>query len=168
MGKFAWGVNAKHCWALSTNFENKKCVDITQQCFAFTPLVNFPANNLNFHWRWRRWNQIQTIFWNLFYFIKVQIRPKYSQYLVNAKHKVWRDRWPLQQQCRSWNWVPKQKNILPFLDENSEKITRRRFRQYICRWCVAVRTPLKLRNSMWSVHNNLQSSCTFRGKYSGK
>ena len=30
-------------------FENKKFVDITQQCFALLPLVNFPANNLNFH-----------------------------------------------------------------------------------------------------------------------
>ena len=29
--------------------ENKKFVDITQQCFAFTPQVNFPANDLNFH-----------------------------------------------------------------------------------------------------------------------
>ena len=31
--KFAWGVKAKHCWVLSTNFWNKKFVDITQQCF---------------------------------------------------------------------------------------------------------------------------------------
>ena len=30
-------------------FENKKYVDITQQCFALLPQVNFPANNLNFH-----------------------------------------------------------------------------------------------------------------------
>ena len=30
-------------------FENKKFVDITQQCFALLPQVNFPANNLNFH-----------------------------------------------------------------------------------------------------------------------
>jgi hypothetical protein len=28
-------------------FENKKFVDNAQQCFAFTPQVNFPANNLN-------------------------------------------------------------------------------------------------------------------------
>ena len=27
-------------------FENKKFVDITQQCFALLPLVTFPANNL--------------------------------------------------------------------------------------------------------------------------
>ena len=31
-------------------------------------LVNFPTNNLNFHWKWRWWDQIQAIFWNLFYF----------------------------------------------------------------------------------------------------
>ena len=30
-------------------FENKKLVDITQQCFALLPQVNFPPNNLNFH-----------------------------------------------------------------------------------------------------------------------
>ena len=29
-------------------FENKKFVDITQQCFSLLPQVNFPANNLNF------------------------------------------------------------------------------------------------------------------------
>ena len=48
--------------------ENKKSVDITQQCFALLPQVNFPANNLNFHWRRRWWDQIQNIFLNLFYF----------------------------------------------------------------------------------------------------
>ena len=30
-------------------FENKMFVDITQQCFALLPQVNFPTNNLNFH-----------------------------------------------------------------------------------------------------------------------
>ena len=30
-------------------FENKKFVDITQQCFASLPQVKFPAINLNFH-----------------------------------------------------------------------------------------------------------------------
>ena len=30
-------------------FENKKFVDITRQCFALLPQVDFPANNLNFH-----------------------------------------------------------------------------------------------------------------------
>ena len=29
-------------------FENKKFVDITQQCFALLPPVTFPANNLKF------------------------------------------------------------------------------------------------------------------------
>ena len=32
------------------------------------PQVNFPANNLNFHWRQRWWDRIQAIFLNLFYF----------------------------------------------------------------------------------------------------
>ena len=74
-GKFAWVGKAKHCWVLSTNywkhqqiFENKKFVDISQQCFALLPQVTFPAHNLNFHWRWRWWDRIQAIIWNLFYF----------------------------------------------------------------------------------------------------
>ena len=29
---------------------------ITQQCFALLHQVNFPANNLNFHWMWRWWD----------------------------------------------------------------------------------------------------------------
>ena len=29
--------------------ENKKLVDITLQCFALLPQVNFPANSLNLH-----------------------------------------------------------------------------------------------------------------------
>ena len=37
----------------------------TQQCFALLTQVTFPANNLNFHWRW--WDQIQATFLNLFY-----------------------------------------------------------------------------------------------------
>ena len=35
-----------HC---QQTFENKKVVDITQQCFAFTVKANFPALNFNFH-----------------------------------------------------------------------------------------------------------------------
>ena len=30
-------------------FQNKKFVDITQQCFFLLTQANFPANNLNFH-----------------------------------------------------------------------------------------------------------------------
>ena len=37
---------AGHC---QQTFENKNFVDITQQCFALLPQVNFPANNSNFH-----------------------------------------------------------------------------------------------------------------------
>ena len=36
-------------WTLSTNFENKKFVDITQKYFAVFPQANFSANNLNFN-----------------------------------------------------------------------------------------------------------------------
>ena len=58
----------RHC---QQTFEKKKFVDITQQCFAFTPQANFPAHNLNFHWRWRWCDQIQAIFLNLLYFTNV-------------------------------------------------------------------------------------------------
>ena len=37
---------AGHC---QQTFEDKKFVDLTQQCFALLHQVNFPANNLNFH-----------------------------------------------------------------------------------------------------------------------
>ena len=50
-------------------FENKKFVDIIQQYFALLSQVNFAANNLNFHWRWRWWDGIWFIFLNIFYFI---------------------------------------------------------------------------------------------------
>ena len=36
-------------WHCQQTFENKKFVDITQQCFALLPQVKFPANDLNFH-----------------------------------------------------------------------------------------------------------------------
>ena len=47
----------------------QKFVDITQHCFTSLRFVNFPANNLNFHWSWRWWHQIKAIVLNLFYFI---------------------------------------------------------------------------------------------------
>ena len=34
---------------ISLRFENKKCVENTQQCFALQPQVKFPANNLKFY-----------------------------------------------------------------------------------------------------------------------
>ena len=44
----------------------KKFVDNAQQ--SCTPQANFPAHNLNFHWKWRWWDRIQAMFLNLFYF----------------------------------------------------------------------------------------------------
>ena len=41
---------------------------VNKLCFASLSQVKFPTNNLNFHWRWRWWDQIQAIFLNLFYF----------------------------------------------------------------------------------------------------
>ena len=67
-GKFDWGVQAKHCWALSTNLLYSK---VCWQHPAIFCLYTLPAHghNLNFYWRWRWWDQIQAIFLNLFYFI---------------------------------------------------------------------------------------------------
>ena len=54
----------------------------TQQCFALLPQVNFPTNNLNFHWRWRWWDRIQAIFLNLFYFKRKKMKNLNNLYLV--------------------------------------------------------------------------------------
>ena len=68
---FAWGVRAKHSWArCQLTSESKKFVDM--QCFGLLPQVDFAANDLNFHWRWRWLDQIQAIFLNLFYFISLK------------------------------------------------------------------------------------------------
>ena len=60
--KITWGVKAKHCWALSTNFWKWKVEN--SNVFALSPQVNFPANNLDFRQRW--WYRIQAIFLNRF------------------------------------------------------------------------------------------------------
>ena len=60
-----------HIWLFSRGnevFHWIHFVHNAQQCFAFTPQANFPAHNLNFHWRWRWWDQIQATFKNLLYF----------------------------------------------------------------------------------------------------
>jgi len=43
---FLWQNIAGYC---QQTFWSKKVVDDAQQCFAFTPLANFSAHNLNFH-----------------------------------------------------------------------------------------------------------------------
>ena len=61
VGKFTWGNKANHCWVMSTNvLFSKVCWQCPAMFCHFTPQANFPAHNLNFHWRW--WNQIQTTF----------------------------------------------------------------------------------------------------------
>ena len=63
-------------------------VDITQQCFVLLTQVNFPANNLNFHWSRRWWDRIQAIFLNLFYFnIKLYV---FSYiFSISKSHQLW-------------------------------------------------------------------------------
>ena len=60
------------------NIANKKFVDITQQCFALLPQVNFPANNLNFQWKWRWWDRIQAIFSNHQISNQMQVKMNYG------------------------------------------------------------------------------------------
>ena len=66
MGKFAWGLKAKHCWTLSTNFWKQKGCWHHPSMFCLVTQVNFPTNHLYFHWRW--WDWIQAIYLNIFYF----------------------------------------------------------------------------------------------------
>ena len=84
IGKFAGSFLQQHCHVeflfkfldKSVNFFITFCfqkfVDNHQQCFALPLQVNFPANDLNFHWRWRWWKLVQAIFLNLFYFTSEQ------------------------------------------------------------------------------------------------
>ena len=46
------------------------------------PQVNFAPQNLNFHWRWRWWDQIQAIFLNLIYFTLHCIEQEYWSVLL--------------------------------------------------------------------------------------
>ena len=69
--------------------------------------VNFPANNLNFHWRWRWWDRIQAIFSNLFYFAtKIENHICYNKDKVNPKDSLLS--WPflapldIAQVCGRW------------------------------------------------------------------
>ena len=51
--------------------------------------LNFPTDNLNFHWRWSWWDWIQSIFLNLFYFSMLQFG--------------WVHKW-LAKCCCFWKW----------------------------------------------------------------
>ena len=62
-GKFSWGVKAKHCSALSTNFWKQKV------CWHH-PAMFCLITTSKLSWRWRWWDQIQAIFLSLFYFEK--------------------------------------------------------------------------------------------------
>ena len=79
-GKFTWSNKTKHCWVMSTNFLFSKVYWQCQQCFCpyTSNQVKFSAHNLNFHWRWRWWDQIQAIFLNLFYFMVVNIKSQWQ------------------------------------------------------------------------------------------
>ena len=56
--------------------------------FSLIPEVKFPANSLNFRWRW--WDEIQAIFLNLFYFNKnILIPSSRITSSANNKKKSW-------------------------------------------------------------------------------
>ena len=104
------GVKAKHCWTLSTNFWIQQFVVNAQQCFAFTPRTIFPAHNLNFHWRWRWWDQIQATFQNLFYFnffTSLKVHPSHlyrSQNQARQQRKFgYLELWIQISQSGNWN-----------------------------------------------------------------
>ena len=77
-------------WYCQQTLENKRFVDITQQCFALLPQVNFPAINLNLYWRWRWWDQIQAIFLNLLYFCTKAVNQKMSREIAGESIKMWK------------------------------------------------------------------------------
>ena len=58
----------KHCMVTSTIFLFSKVCWQGLAMFCLYTSYKLFANNLNFHWRWRWWDRIQAIFWNLFYF----------------------------------------------------------------------------------------------------
>ena len=75
-------------------FVSKKIVDITQQCFALFPQVNFHTQNLNFHWIWRWWDQIQAIFLNLFYFtIHLQVTLQQATWKITKYKRTFLLNW---------------------------------------------------------------------------
>ena len=100
--KFTWGVKAKHCWALSTNFWKQK------NCWHHpTMFCLITANNFYFHWRWRWWDEIQAIFLNLFYFICWQFSNfiwlhGFSLYLFSCRNECGSRNYPLFWLC-IWN-----------------------------------------------------------------
>ena len=61
--------SCEHLHFLFFYFLGQNIAGPCQQTFCFTPRANFPAHNLNFHWKWRWWDWIQATFWNLFYFL---------------------------------------------------------------------------------------------------
>ena len=61
---------------MSTNFWKQKVCWLSPAIFTWLPQVNFPTNNLNLHWRWRWWDQIQALFLS-------KLTGSLSSYLVN-------------------------------------------------------------------------------------
>ena len=62
IGKF---VKSKHCWVLSTNFWKQKVSWHPPAMFCLG-IPGIPSRQ-KFNFLWRCWDQIQAIFWNLFY-----------------------------------------------------------------------------------------------------
>ena len=87
-GKFAWGVKAKHCWALSTNFLFSKVCCQHPAMFCLYTSSKLYRHNLNFQWRWRWWDRMQAIFLNNFYFID-----DYDEYAFSVWYRF----------CRIWS-----------------------------------------------------------------
>ena len=110
VGKFAWGVKAKHCWGLSTNFWKQKVCWQPPAIFCLYIQGNFPAHNLIFHSRWRWWDWIQAIFSNLFYFT--------YKWCFSRKHNF--------ENCSStnvvWHKSPPSPYVLPSPNHNNLRV----------------------------------------------
>ena len=71
---------------------SKTLLGDVNKLFVFTSLftkrqANFLAHNLNFHWSWRWWDQIQATFKNIFYFMARVISKKADQRLPQHRNR---------------------------------------------------------------------------------
>ena len=85
-------------------FENKKFINNTQQCFAFKPQANFTAHNLNFHWMWRLWVWIRSIFLNLFHFKGVTDLETHMVYFTLPKRGCENLNFPVHLSWMTYTW----------------------------------------------------------------
>ena len=87
-GNFTWGNKAKHCWVMPTTFLFSKVCWQHPAMFRFVTSSKLFSHDLNFHWRWKWWDWIQTIFLNIFYFILMDARKTLSPICTRARRDI--------------------------------------------------------------------------------